>query len=140
MNLMSVLFRDEKTLKAVFGLGREKFEEQEEVMQRLWQRRLGNRPGRQRAVEVIIDGMERPIQRAKKRATARLPGQEEKVHAQGDRHGSSSWRIGCLRPGKQSTGHDKQLLGQRQIVRSIPDGMGILAGCEASGMAACVCR
>jgi hypothetical protein len=172
MNLMSGLCRDERTLKAVFGLGREKFEELAEGMQRLWQRRLENRPGRQRAVgagqhgeiptgrhklafvlfylkvyptydvmsvfsginrgescrwvhklmplleellghnlmlpkrkidsmeafiaafpqavEVIIDGMERPIQRPKKNGQPQaLLGQEEKAHAQGDRHGGA---------------------------------------------------
>ena len=52
------------------------------------------------AVEVSVDGMERPIQRPKKNEQPQaLLGQAGKANAQGDHH-SGPWCIGCLRPDK----------------------------------------
>jgi hypothetical protein len=49
MRYIERLFRNERTLKAVFGLGRQKFNELAEGMEVAWFRTLAAKPGRQRA-------------------------------------------------------------------------------------------
>jgi hypothetical protein len=49
-NILGGLMRDERTTKAVFGIGREKLDELGRDMGRLWGRELGKRKGRRRAV------------------------------------------------------------------------------------------
>ena len=57
MQLLERMFRNERTMKAVFGLGAEKFEELGERMGELYVKKLASREGRQRAVGAGKPGM-----------------------------------------------------------------------------------
>jgi len=48
-NLLGIFIRDERTIRALFGLGSEKLEELGRDIERLWRQRLEGRGGRQRA-------------------------------------------------------------------------------------------
>ena len=50
MQILEHLFRNERTMKAVFGLGTAKFDELAEGMARLWTKKLEGRKNRRRAV------------------------------------------------------------------------------------------
>jgi len=50
MQLLSSLLRDERTLKVIFGIGKDKFDELAVGMERLWHKHLESKPDRERAV------------------------------------------------------------------------------------------
>jgi len=87
------------------------------------------------AVEVIIDGMERPVRRAKKTTQRKHYSGKKKRHTRkaiiivdGKR------RIGCLSPSKRGARHDKRLADARQLEPNMPPKVSILADSGFQGM------
>ncbi len=88
------------------------------------------------AAEVIIDGMERPIQRPQKRTTPRkhYSGKKKRHTRKTIVIVDQTRRIGYLSPGKRGARHDKRVCDQRQMMPNIPPTTTILADSGFQGV------
>jgi hypothetical protein len=87
------------------------------------------------AREVCVDGMERPRQRPKKKASDRKHySGKKKRHTQKAVVMTQGRRIGYLSPSKRGARHDKRLLDQRQVMSCVPSGVSVLADSAFQGV------
>jgi len=87
------------------------------------------------ATEVLVDGMERPIQRPKQASTHRkhYSGKKKRHTRKAIVVADSNRRIGCLTRSKRGARHDKRLADARRVIQGLPDTVSVIADSAFQG-------
>ena len=87
------------------------------------------------ATEVLVDGMERPIQRPKQTSTNRkhYSGKKKRHTRKAIVVADTNRRIGCLTRSKRGARHDKRLADARRVIQGLPDTVSVLADSAFQG-------
>ena len=87
------------------------------------------------ATEVLVDGMERPIQRPKRATTNRkhYSGKKQRHTRKAIVVADRNRRIGCLTRSKRGARHDKRLADAKEVIQGLPATVSVIADSAFQG-------